>query len=68
VTDRKLAAIKLDILDRLPVRILGSVINGISGGGAYRYYGNDYSYGDETPSNGDGAGESSAPIGVLVRS
>ena len=31
VTDRKLAAAKLEILDRLPVVVLGAVLNGISG-------------------------------------
>lgn len=43
-TDRKLAAAKLEILDRLPVRILGAVLNAVPDGGAYRYYGADYSY------------------------
>jgi succinoglycan biosynthesis transport protein ExoP len=47
VTDRKLAAVKLDILDRLPIRILGAVINAVPDGGAYRYYGADYSYKDQ---------------------
>ena len=43
-TDRKLAAAKLDIVDRLPVRILGAVLNGVPSGGLYRYYGSDYNY------------------------
>ena len=47
VTDRKLAAAKLEVLDRLPIRILGTVINAVPDGGAYRYYGADYSYKDE---------------------
>jgi len=42
VSNRKLAAAKLAIVDRLPVRILGAVINGIPSGGLYRYYGSDY--------------------------
>jgi len=46
LTDRKLAAAKLEVLDRLPVRILGAVVNAAPGGGAYRYYGADYSYKD----------------------
>jgi len=45
-SDRKLAAAKLTILDRLPIRILGSVINGAPSGGLYRYYGTDYSQGN----------------------
>jgi capsular exopolysaccharide synthesis family protein len=44
VTNRKLAAAKLDVLDRLPIRILGAVINAVPGGGSYEYYGSDYSY------------------------
>jgi capsular exopolysaccharide synthesis family protein len=43
VSDRKLAAAKLSIVDRLPIRFLGAVINGVPAGGMYRYYGTDYS-------------------------
>ena len=50
LTDRKLAAAKLEVLDRLPIRILGAVLNAVPGGGAYRYYGADYSYKDERSS------------------
>jgi succinoglycan biosynthesis transport protein ExoP len=42
VSDRKLAAAKLTVADRLPIRILGAVINGVPTGGMYRYYGTDY--------------------------
>jgi succinoglycan biosynthesis transport protein ExoP len=56
VSDRKLAAAKLSILDRLPIRVLGSVINGVSNGGLYRYYGTDYPH--------DGAVTS--PVGTLA--
>ena len=42
VSDRKLAAAKLAVVDRLPIRILGLVINGVPAGGMYRYYGTDY--------------------------
>lgn len=42
LSDRKLAAAKLSIVDRLPIRILGAVINGVPPGGVYRYYGTDY--------------------------
>jgi capsular exopolysaccharide synthesis family protein len=44
VTDRKLAAAKLEIVDRLPIRILGTVLNGVPDDGAYRYYSTDYDY------------------------
>jgi Mrp family chromosome partitioning ATPase len=47
VTDRKLAAAKLEVLDRLPIRILGAVINAVPEGAAYHYYGADYSYRNE---------------------
>jgi capsular exopolysaccharide synthesis family protein len=56
LSDRKLAAAKLAIADRLPIRILGAVINGISGGGMYRYYGTDYPHG----------GGSTNPVGNLA--
>ena len=38
-TDREFAEAKLGVLDQLPVRILGGILNGVpSGTGAYRYY------------------------------
>lgn len=37
-TDRTIAEAKLEILDRLPVRVLGAVLNGIEGSSAYKYY------------------------------
>ena len=42
-TDRELAEAKLDVLDRLPVRVLGAVLNDVREGSAYRYY-RYYSY------------------------
>ena len=38
-TDRQLARAKLEMLDRLPVRILGAVLNDVKPEGVYRYYG-----------------------------
>jgi len=38
-TDRELARAKLEMLDRLPVRILGAVLNDVKPEGVYRYYG-----------------------------
>jgi len=38
VTDREMAAAKLDALDRLPIRILGAVLNDVKPDGVYRYY------------------------------
>lgn len=37
-TDRKLAAAKLSTLDRLPVRVIGAVLNDIQPDGMYKYY------------------------------
>ncbi len=38
-TDRDLAHAKLDVLARLPIRLLGAVLNDVEPKGAYRYYG-----------------------------
>jgi Mrp family chromosome partitioning ATPase len=38
MTNRELAEAKLDVLDRLPVRVLGAVLNDVRGGDLYRYY------------------------------
>jgi len=37
VTDRRLAEAKLDVLEQLPVRMLGAVLNDARMGGAYQY-------------------------------
>ena len=37
-TDRKLAQAKLTTLDRLPVRLIGAVLNDIQAEGMYKYY------------------------------
>jgi capsular exopolysaccharide synthesis family protein len=42
MTDRELAGAKLDMLDRLPVRILGAVLNDVQPSGLYGYY--SYAY------------------------
>ena len=65
VSDRKLAAAKLEILDRLPIRILGAVLNGVPAGGAYRYYASHYYYGDTRP--GDTIGNLATPKGLVLR-
>ena len=44
-TDRQLAEAKLQVLDRLPVRLLGAILNDVRvGEGAYKYYAYDYRY------------------------
>ncbi|HKS05734.1 MAG TPA: polysaccharide biosynthesis tyrosine autokinase [Gemmatimonadaceae bacterium] len=59
ITDRKLASMKLEIIDRLPVSVIGAVLNGVGNNGAYRYYYSDYTYAaaDESPSGLDELGE-----------
>jgi polysaccharide biosynthesis transport protein len=38
VSDRELAEAKLDVLDRLPIRVLGAVLNDVRPEGSYRHY------------------------------
>ena len=63
VSDRKLTAAKLSIVDRLPIRFLGAVINGVSTGGMYRYYGTDYSH---DGAHKDPVGSLATPRGLVV--
>jgi polysaccharide biosynthesis transport protein len=50
-TDREYTEAKLSVLDGLPIRVLGAILNGVSAGGAYRYYSYlaGYEANDETP-------------------
>jgi capsular exopolysaccharide synthesis family protein len=43
-TDRQMAEEKLKLLDRLPIRILGAVLNDIRTDGVYKYYSYIYGY------------------------
>lgn len=43
-TDRQMAEAKLKLLDRLPVRVLGAVLNDIQASGVYQYYHYVYGY------------------------
>ena len=43
-TDRRLAEAKLGLVDRLPIRVLGAVLNDVRAQGAYRYYSYLYGY------------------------
>ena len=62
LSDRKLAGAKLTVLDRLPIRVLGVVINGVPSGGMYRYYGTDYAGGSvQKP-----AGNIATPHGLVM--
>jgi Mrp family chromosome partitioning ATPase len=49
-TDTKLAQAKLGTIDRLPVRLIGSVLNDVGSDAAYKYYtylGYDYAPAEE---------------------
>ena len=56
-TDRAMAEAKLKLLDRLPVRILGAVLNDIQLGGVYKYYSYIYGYTADEPSTPQLAGQ-----------
>ena len=64
ITDRKMAEAKMAVVDTLPVRVMGTVLNGIKLVGAYQYYSyyQDYAAQDEEPvaqlASGSGAGVS----------
>lgn len=49
-TDRRMASAKLELVDRLPVRVLGAVLNGVELRGEFEYYRYSEGYGvtDET--------------------
>jgi succinoglycan biosynthesis transport protein ExoP len=65
-TDRKLASAKLEVVDRLPIRLLGAVVNAVPGGGAYRYYSAEYPYRDGR--TGEQAGDVATPRGLVLSS
>ena len=64
-TDRKLAQAKLTTLDRLPVRLIGTVLNDIQAEGMYKYYAYLDGYGtldeDDEPRLVQAGGGSSVP-------
>src|SRR2546425_9824406 len=50
---REVAAAKLEMLQRLPVRLLGAILNDVPAGGAHRYY-SYYLPGYEAPGDDSG--------------
>ena len=44
VTDRKMAAAKMAVVDTLPVRVMGGILNSIKLTGVYQYYSYDQDY------------------------
>lgn len=67
VTDRKMAAAKMAVVDTLPVRVMGTVLNGIKLSGVYQYYSyyQDYEAYDAEPEARIASGSAR---GELVRS
>ncbi len=59
VTDRRMASAKMAVVDTLPVRVIGSVLNGIKLDGVYEYYAyyQEYAATDERPEPRISAGE-----------
>jgi tyrosine-protein kinase Etk/Wzc len=64
VSDLELAAAKLEVLDNLPVRIIGAVMNDVRPRGAYRYYTYDLQAYNKLRHDGDSSG-SASPKKVL---
>lgn len=52
-TDRKLAQAKLTLLDRMPVRMLGAILNDVGANPQFRYY--SYLEGYDAPSAPEGS-------------
>ncbi len=52
-TERRLAAAKLLLADRLPINIIGAVLNAVQLDGEFQYYGyaSGYDYTDDTPAS-----------------
>jgi succinoglycan biosynthesis transport protein ExoP len=48
-TEKRMAAAKLTVVDRLPVEVLGAVLNGVGAEGEYQYYGYAAGYGVAEP-------------------
>jgi capsular exopolysaccharide synthesis family protein len=63
MTDRKMASAKLDVLDRLPVRVVGAIVNGIKLEGAYQYYAYYATYSATDEATGDTSRASGDPTG-----
>lgn len=62
-TDRKLAEAKLQLMGRLPIHVLGAVLNDILAQGAYKYY--SYLYGYTTSEDDDETLRLSPRVGEL---
>jgi polysaccharide biosynthesis transport protein len=69
VTDRKMAAAKLEIVDTLPVRVMGAILNGIKLSGVYQYYSyyQDYAAQDEPMARLESGSKKNVPVPVSDR-
>jgi len=62
-TDRRMAKAKMKYLERLPVRVLGAVVNAVPGTGLYAEYSYLYGYGPEVDTDADTpAAEDRTPV------
>jgi capsular exopolysaccharide synthesis family protein len=62
-TDRQLAQAKLELLSRLPVRLVGAILNDVEVGfGAYKHYAYEYTHDYQSPSE-----EALAPVEGTLR-
>ena len=52
-TERRMAAAKLALVDRLPINILGAVLNGVQLRGEFEYYGYASGYGYDASAASD---------------
>jgi capsular exopolysaccharide synthesis family protein len=52
-TDRRVAKAKLKLMERLPVRVLGAVVNAVSAADVYAEYSYLYGYGPDTDADAD---------------
>ena len=43
-TNREMAGLKLELVNRLPIRVLGAILNDTPRGGMYRYYAYEPAY------------------------
>jgi Mrp family chromosome partitioning ATPase len=62
-TDRRLADAKLRLVDRLPVRAIGAVLNAVNVTGSFRYYAYNYSDADREVKPTTGFGRRMSAIG-----
>jgi Mrp family chromosome partitioning ATPase len=69
VTDRKMAAAKMAVVDTLPVRVMGAILNGIKLTGVYQYYAyyQEYASEDEAQAERLGSGEAARPSVSVTR-